>query len=354
MSDNATVIKLVTVTEAGTTANTIFWAWGNSTTQELVTATLGLLGAATQNAMSLIVTAGLWLLSLWAKSKKAKATAQLRARQDEKWREAWWTDRWDAVYGLLHRAYRDEIPYAPIRADALATIQARFKQPSRSLERLLDRGVIPVRIHDGNVSTVKLRSFHINSTFPFIQLPLFRQAKTRAFFEFLLPHPHIRHQMEFLEMIRKKHDLKVVIEKTPSRLSMLDTGRSKSMSIAGALGGSRNRVVSVGAESFFGWIVPFKKDLVLEIVNDDNPESMLDLPEVLEQDARMLYDVPLAHVRIESERWDRREWDAFILDCTQKAGLPTIWTQQNTHRAALEVIDECRRSNAERRGKLNH
>jgi hypothetical protein len=58
------------------------------------------------------------------------------------------------------------------------------------IQRLVEKGIIPVYIHDGGISTNKLNDWGLQRAFPWIKLPWFVQAKRPAYFDFIIPECH--------------------------------------------------------------------------------------------------------------------------------------------------------------------
>ena len=114
------------------------------------------------------------------------------------WQEPWLTNDWTTLYGLIGLAQKGEIgsEHTPFHAEHVSTLQHRLvneygtnRKYRWALHRLLERGIIPLSISDGGVSTSLTRSFSLSRSFPFLTLPSYRQTKSRGSFTFLIPHP---------------------------------------------------------------------------------------------------------------------------------------------------------------------
>jgi len=199
---------------------------------------------------------------------------------------------------------------------------------------LLEKGIIPLFIQDGGISTEETtRSW--STTFPFIKLSSFEQAKRRACFEFLVPHPRRKHALRFHDILGKNiwnYGVQV-------RMSSQTEG-------SGAIGSweqpyeSESFTLSVGAESVLQSILPLLPDKPLKTTRSKTVDGLgWYLKDGDAGNIPLLHHTLLCIVRIEAVHWGPAELDSFVLGCAEKAGMKYDWPADVAQREAARELE---------------
>jgi hypothetical protein len=263
----------------------------------------------------------------------------------EAWQEPWFTSDWSILYGLIALSHENKIEpqHTPFKAEYMSSIQARFKRPQRwALRRLLERGVIPLRINDGGVSTTRTATWGVSLAFPFIQLPRYQQTKSRAYLEFVIPHPEqagVKHLFKILAQNRMSYGIS-------TRTYNHNTQKSKTCSPSKAYPRNRPKSgpgfpLSLGAQSTCEALLPFLPDTQMRQAQGarvDWLDSYITSDTEGRQDGQSQSDsdmirVPLLQhsswviVRIEAPHWGYVELDNFVLGAVEESGMEARWTK---------------------------
>jgi len=209
-----------------------------------------------------------------------------------------------------------------------------------ALHRLLERGVIPLRIQDGGVSTTLTRSWGVCSTFPWVILPRWQQTKSRGSFEFLIPHPE-RVEVKALLQLLGQNKMSYNISCRTHNPKMRRT-RSSITTGFNDVGQPEYYPLSVGAESSCEVFLPFLPDGEVESARGERIAGLGDYVregEGTEGRPR----VPLLHwsswavVRVEAAHWGYIELDHYVLGAVQDSGMGVTYKREICGKKAVVV-----------------
>jgi len=261
-----------------------------------------------------------------------------RQAMELNWQEVWKTNDWTAFYGLLWFSLRRESTHTPFLPKYYKTVLACWHETGRSApQELLELGIIPLTINDGGLGTEQVRRWTVLEGFPWLSLPLYQQAKTRAFLEFLVPYPDHGPTQSFLKRLENNHDGYGVLMRTN----------------AGVKGSRRNRPIfadhhplMMGAEAAVEAVLPFMPDRMLRthhkrvshlehFVKEGQVEDRLPL---LKHTRWML-------VRVEARHWGRlqghSQLDRWVCRHAQSAGMERVWKPRDTTDAMDRELERC-------------
>jgi hypothetical protein len=277
----------------------------------------------------------------------------------EAWQEPWSTKDWSTLYGLIALAHENNIQprYIPFHTEHISTIQVRFKRPHRwALRRLLERGVIPLRINDGGVSTTQAVTWDISLTIPFIQLPHYQQTKSRAFFEFLIPHAEQAEVAHLISILGRNRMGYGISKRTHNSISPEPDCYTAS-SLRNRHKSGSGFPLSLGAWSICEVLLPFLPDTEIlqaqgawvdwlhsyfrsgpdtEDGQDDCSQSDLCTERV--PLVPLLQYSSCAIVRLEAPHWGYVELDNFVLGAVEESGLEDRWVWSVCKSRAVEEL----------------
>ncbi|KAF1829162.1 hypothetical protein BDW02DRAFT_510641 [Decorospora gaudefroyi] len=245
-----------------------------------------------------------------------------------------------ALYGLITIAHQNASMHIPFRTKYIRSIQERWNEPKRfALQNLVERGIIPLYIQDGGVSTEEIASWGWSTTFPYIKLPISRQAKKRAYFDFVVPHPQRKEALDFVRLLtRKGHEFGFSVTRIDPFTSTVRGGFGKSNP---PYKGKRFPF-SVGAESRLEILLPFLPDKLLVQAHEERIHQLQYYFKGL--DTR---HIPLLHhsltsiIRVEAGNWGYVELDVFVYGCAQDAGMQNEWDTNRAWEAANRELERC-------------
>ncbi|EDU49640.1 hypothetical protein PtrSN002B_008559 [Pyrenophora tritici-repentis] len=346
----ATVVATTAIEAATTATNT-----ANETANEMGS-NQGIIAGIFQGADKLfwrafIIASTFSLIYYIVRRKELLEYEEVEHAEDDMVNIPWETKDWNTLYGLLGMAFEDETMYTPIRREYIRSIQKRFKQRPQ-LRMLLEKGIVPLFIQDGGVSTIQTRYWSWNTEFPYVKLAYFEQAKRRACFEFILPHPRRKNAVQFEKNLSEsKWDYGV------QRRECLQDQRRDSIGSESNLAAPYPGVpLSVGAESALEPLLPIMPDKPLntersEIVNGlrwymKNGDS---------EGIPLLYFTELCIIRVEAGHWGPAELDSFVLGCAEEADMQYRWRADEVRKQAIRELGKPRFTNdvVEREGLTN-
>jgi hypothetical protein len=184
----------------------------------------------------------------------------------------------------------------------------------------LEKGIIPLSISDGGISTSLTKALHFESTFPYIRLPAYQQVKSRAYFDFLVVHPEEKRRAKFLQLVcENRHKYGV---------SVCDAHEDIPYDVEYAEENPPYRgnayPLSVGAEAVLEPLLPFLKDRVVRTGEELGPLGGY-FKDGNTRSVPLLHHAPTLVVRIESCHWGWVELDQFVNGCAEKARLGSLW-----------------------------
>ncbi|EFQ96084.1 hypothetical protein P3342_012393 [Pyrenophora teres f. teres] len=232
-------------------------------------------------------------------------------------------------------AYEDKSMYTPIRRECIQSIQQRFKERPQ-LRMLLEKGIVPLFIQDGGVSTMQTRFWSWSTEFPFIKLAYFEQAKRRACFEFLLPHPKRKRAVRFHKLLGQNNwGYGIQLRACNQVLHKELIGRWSYPAAP-----YPDVPLSVGAESALEPMLPLL------------PDKPLDAGRLNTVDGLQWYlknnesaSIPLLHYtdvcifRVEAGHWGPAELDSFVLACAEKAGMQYRFPVDLMRNQAIKTLE---------------
>lgn len=236
-------------------------------------------------------------------------------------------------------SYKNNSPHTPFHTYHTHSIHIRWENPHRiALQRLLEKGIIPLFIQDGGISTSLTKPLLPSRKFPYFHLPHWQQAKRRAYFDFLVPHPAEKSRARFLKLVcGNKHRYGV---------SVWDAHEDTTYEIEYA---EQNPPyegdaypLSVGVEAVLEPLLPFMKDRVVSTrgVGELGPLGTY-FKGGTSRGVPLLYHAPTLVVRVESCHWGRLELDQFVNGCAEKARLRCLWPGDATWEAASCELERC-------------
>ncbi|KAG9187105.1 hypothetical protein G6011_04976 [Alternaria panax] len=286
-------------------------------------------------------------------------TQQEEQELAETWDQPWLTKDWSTLYGLIALAHENDIEpqHTPFRTEYISTIQARLKRPPRwALRRLLERGIIPLRINDGGVSTTCTQTWGLAPTFPYMTISLYQQTKSRASLEFLIPHPEQTGVAHLINMLGRNRMSYGISTRTHSPLSQ----KSQTATASNVRNQPRSGPgfpLSLGAQSTCEVLLPFLPDRHVvhgQGTRIDRLDAYLKSGPDTEarQDGRPRPDlqmarVPLLHysswiiVRVEAPHWGYVELDNWVLGAVEESGMEDRWMRSVCQGHAVEELGQC-------------
>ena len=227
-------------------------------------------------------------------------------------------------------------PFVP---EYLGSIQQRL-QPARrrwALRQLLEKGIIPLYIQDGGMSTTQTASWGASTTFPFITLPRYRQTKSRAYFDFVIPHYEHEVVRKLIRLLcRNEAGHGVEYRLFNPDIGWETPGKEKKPCAPYT---RPSFPLSVGAESVVEVLLPFCPDRVVEKTH----EGCCPLEWYLK--GRGADTIPLLHyasfcvVRVEAGHWGHVELDNCVLNCAQEVGMEDRWPLDKAQRRAERELE---------------
>lgn len=271
---------------------------------------------------------------------------QRRQSEDEKeeqrqikehFEEAWETKDWYALYGLIAMANDRRTEHTPFREVYRKTVQERWHEPNRlALERLLEFGIIPLNVDDGGLATYQFRPWKWLKAFPYVQLPRYRQEKTRAFFEFLLPHPNNPRRLGFLDLVMSNdHDLgaSMSINERATGPPTIETSTSNPPIL------KEYHPFSVGAESMIEARLPFMRDRRIPKAHSVKVNQINWFFDGLDSNRIPLLGLTKSVVvRVESRHWGRMELEPMVLGLAERSRMQRQYATEMTWGAAERLL----------------
>ena len=263
---------------------------------------------------------------------------EIKRAVEQNWDLPWLTKDWTTLYGLIAMVYEDESMYTPLRRKYIRSIQQRWNSPKRSqLRMLLEKGIVPLFIQDGGMSTEQISYWSWNTTFPFIKLSSFRQAKRRACFEFLLPHPERKHARQFLEILGHNKWRYGVQVRTCNQVHGREIVRTWEEPAAPYE--IARFPLSVGAEAVMESILPILPDKSLDTARSDIVDGLeWYLKDMDTENIPLMHYTDVCIFRVEAGHWGPAELDSFVLGCAEKSGIQYRWPVDVTRRKAIREL----------------
>lgn len=269
---------------------------------------------------------------------------RVAAAQEEKqalelnWREAWRTNDWDVFRGLLYFALQRKSVHTPFRPQNYKTVLERWHQVGRSApHELLERGIIPLAIHDGGLATEQIRGWAVTKEFPWVGLPLYQQAKTRAFIEFLVPYPDQGPTRSFLEQLENNRDEYGVLMRDDT--SVRSSRRNRPIF-------ADHHPLMMGAEAVVEAALPFMPDKLLKTHHERVSHLEYFVKEGQVEDRMpLLQQTKWMLVRVEARHWGRlqgrSQLDCWVGRYAQSAGMERLWVSNETMDATDRELERC-------------
>jgi len=290
--------------------------------------------------------------------KKIIQTKDEAADLATSWQEPWLTNDWTTLYGLIGLAQKGEIgsEHTPFHAEHLSTLQHRLvneygtnRKYRWALHRLLERGVIPLRVQDGGVTTKCTRRWGVSSTFPYVILPRWQQSKKRGFFEFLVPHPEreeVTRLIGLLEGNQMNYNISCRMHNPKTKKTRTSTSEPPVLHRAHHKPSEplHSFPLSVGAESSCEVLLPFLSDTDTE-AERARGERIAGLGDYVREGegTEGRPRVPLLHwsswavVRVEAAHWGYIELDHYVLGAVQDCGMGVTYKREICGKKAVVV-----------------
>jgi hypothetical protein len=285
-----------------------------------------------------------WLYANLQSERNAEQAAAIDL-ETRIWRHPWLTTDWEVLYGLIGLAndnkWTSRTPFHGY--PRLYPVWHAHNRPW--CKRLLAMGIIPLFVQDGGMCTYRrpLRGCSRTSKFPWFKTPLYQQGKRRAYMEFLIPHPEAEpKRMQFLNSLLQNRD-----GPCESHQSTFSYGVAVRFGPNGPAFTSdtnppehEDLPFEVGASSWLGPLVPFKRDSVLEgghgkhVNGLENYVRRYDVSKV-----PLLQHAPTVLVRMEAKHFAPEELDHFVFALAQEAGLDVQWPELLCREAAIAEIE---------------
>jgi hypothetical protein len=273
-----------------------------------------------------------------------KAEEEENVRWDD-YELPWRTTDWDTLYGLISMSLEHNQVPTPFDHAYFSSCQERYQDPKRyALQRLVEKGIIPVYIQDGGISTDKLSSWGLKWGFPWLTIPWYVQSKRRAYFDFIVPDCTRSQVVHMCTILNRDNQHKYAYS---YRKILTEHGTEKKYVYGDGIGAGRPYTgpkfpLAVGAWSPFEVFLPFLSDKVLVSAEDN------DVLHAWEYVVKGYLDaVPLLHhvntmvVRIEAGHWGHVELDAFVLNAAQEAKVTTLFPIQEVWKDAERELERC-------------
>ena len=300
----------------------------------------GLSEALSNFVLLILVVLAWWYINRKMRAEKKEKSRRLRRKQlsAQVSQDLWRTTDWAALYGLLSMTFDGYLESTPFRDEHVASIRGPWQQVHRvALRRLLQRGIIPLSIYDGGLSTHEIRGWGWQNNR--LILPLYRRATTRAYFEFLIPSPNGPKRQKFLQiLLHNDREYGVSMRCGESSWNISGTSLSARTTAYHCV----DRPFSVGAVSIIKWLLPFMPVAELE---QSEKYRLHELSWFFRgQEAQ---NVPLLHynasilVRVESNHWGHEELDQLVCHVSQDAKLNDNWLMEETELAARAELETC-------------
>ncbi|KAF2847443.1 hypothetical protein T440DRAFT_191416 [Plenodomus tracheiphilus IPT5] len=280
-------------------------------------------------------------------------TQAFEERLTECCNEAWLTPNWDAFYGLLYQCFRVQSSHHPFVPSYWNTVQKRWNDGDRkpAMKALLERGIIPLVIHDGGLNTETVREFSWMKKYPWIRLPVYRQAKSRAYFEFAVPVYDDQAKQQFIQLLENNNRGFAVSIRYKPRTS---TARPDIVQAEA----NPPRVedwqpLIMGAESVIEALLPFMPDKLIKRggqvawldhyvqQNDCRYMTRVDQKTPLQHKLPCLFYSNVALVRIESQHWGHVKLERLVLKYAQSAKLEREFKWRTIREPLLNVLERC-------------
>jgi hypothetical protein len=285
-----------------------------------------------------------YITTRWRKQQLRAEVEEKRARAI-KYEVPWATPRWLTLYGLLAMTYSISDMPCPFERDYVTSIQKRFNNPKRfALKRLLEKGIIPLHIRDGGITTRKRQSWALSSTFPWIKLPLYEQTKRRAYFDFIVPHTERPEVKAFVRLVNmeNQHQYAFSFAQEVPRSGRDDRCQRGKGSGAGRAYQGDEFPLAVGAWSPSKIFLPLRPDRVLVPAGDEKVGYVRKYVRGRRADTVPLLKMTSTIViRVEAGHWGYVELEDFVLYAAQEARLPTAFPIHASWEAAERELRRC-------------
>ncbi|CBX96176.1 hypothetical protein IAQ61_001349 [Plenodomus lingam] len=260
----------------------------------------------------------------------------------------WRTNDWKVFYGLLLQTFQVESKHHPFNPWYLNTVQKRWNDESRgdAIRGLLERGIIPLVIHDGGLETTQARTWSWLERFPWVQLPVYRQAMSRAYIEFAVPNCDEKKQREFIHLIENNdRDLQVSL--------MINRPRQKDRPTVFKATANPQickewQPLMMGAESAVEAFLPFMPDTVIKryaevmqlkyFLKDWYYWEHIENKSALKKRLPCLYHAHVAQVRVESKLWTPMQLERFVFNYARAATLDRDYRWHRINRAMYGAL----------------
>jgi hypothetical protein len=227
----------------------------------------------------------------------------------------------------------------------VSSIQARWHDPKRfDSQRLLEKGIIPLHIEDGGIRTSKKQGWGLMKTFPWIQIPWWRQTKRRAYFDFVVPACNRSEVMTFRRLLLNNTHKYASTEERENARPGKSKKKEKFLGRDGSAPYTRDRFpLAVGAWSPVQIFLPFLPDSVL--VPAKSEEKLGYMGSYLT--GGFLSMIPLLQnnhtlaMRIEAGHWGYEDLENFVLHCAQEARIKTQFPIYAAWEAAERELQRC-------------
>ncbi|PSN75180.1 hypothetical protein BS50DRAFT_643853 [Corynespora cassiicola Philippines] len=264
-------------------------------------------------------TAVLLFLTFYCYPTKLYST-RLKAHQ---YKFLWDTSDWRILVGLTELSLFNLLPWTPFFPP---NPPSATHWPDKSyLQRLLRRGIIPLELQDGGVSTQRASppSYALNLGLATLHIPRWLQSKKRAYFTFLVPYPegYDRAPLPLHDSGRRTF-IDALLNDAEKRYGAVvrHLGRRTVQSRPGP----PHLALEVGAEAPLEVLLPFLPDRVVRMglggevgpVGECVREGV-GVPPLLERGE-------VAVVRVEARHFGKKRLDEWVYGLVEK--VPLIWT----------------------------
>ncbi|KAH9876501.1 hypothetical protein J1614_003632 [Plenodomus biglobosus] len=255
----------------------------------------------------------------------------------------WCTTDLKAFFGLLLHTLAVQSAHHPFAPLYFATVQQRWADANRrdAIRGLLERGVVPLVIHDWGLETTRVRAFSWVKRFPWVRVPVYRQAVSRAYIEFAVPNCEGERQRDFIGMIKKNN--------RGLQVSLLRKGAGQE-DRPRVIRATANPPVSegwqplmMGAESAVEALLPFLPDRLIKryaevtqlkfFLDDWYYVEHVEGENVLKKRLPCLHNAQVTQVCVESKLWSPARLEQFVFNYAISAGLERSFSWSHMDRA---------------------
>jgi hypothetical protein len=285
-----------------------------------------------------------YTLARWRK-KQLRDEARERTALCRSYEQPWKAPKWLTLYGLIAMSHSHSDVPTPLDKKFLPTVQKRWNDPKRfALQRLLEKGIIPVNIRDGGIKTERNKGWGWKWSSPWITLPWYVQTKRRAYFDFIVPLCERKEVKAFENLLNhNQHNYAYTFKK--QTIQPLRNGKKHEHGRGNGAGGPYmgDRVpMAVGAWSLFEILLPFWWDKVLVPAQGEELGYLAQYIRNSRKDTiPLLANNPRLAIRIEAGHWGYVELENFVLYAAQEARIRTEFPLHLAWKAAERELKRC-------------